>query len=314
VSRYAFTKDDKTGIRGFKFRATVNKKRFMMGFNQKSTSEHHNDLDFSLYFNSNNQVSVYEKGSNKGIYGRWQANSVGEVVITPAGEVRYIVDGEAIYTSKTAPTFPLYADISMHDEGTKLDSIEWIGDMTTVDMKVGNKVQFSGFKYLASDKPGNLRKVTTVGNGWNAGAKSMQQIDGKNDVRGFSFIPLQNNKHFMIGLNDKSSGESYQEINYAVYCRSDKNLGIYQAGSSKGNFGTYNAGDKIELLVTKGDSEVVVRVNGVVRYTFSGKPSLPLIVDASFYHTDGKIKDATWIADKSSTVSMRRRLLRRFLL
>jgi hypothetical protein len=213
VSRYAFTKDDKTGIRGFKFRAAVNKKRFMMGFNQKSTSENYQDLDFSLYFNSNNQVYVYEKGSSKGTFGRWYANSVGVVAVNAVGQVEYIVDGEIRYTSTQTPQFPIYADISMHDEGTVVDSIRWVGTPSSTSMAVGNPVQFTEFKGAASTQVGAIKKISTYGNGWNAGAVSVSKISADDTVRGFAFVPVQNNKHMMIGLNDDSKSQNYNELN-----------------------------------------------------------------------------------------------------
>ena len=54
----------------------------------------------------NGQLQVYENGKILGTYGKYLANSMGEVVIGTSGKVHYVLDGEIRYTSEQIPNFP----------------------------------------------------------------------------------------------------------------------------------------------------------------------------------------------------------------
>ena len=74
---------------------------------------------------------------------------------------------------------------------------------TDVKIAVGELVQFTNFKGVAASTPGQLRKLTTFGGAWNAGAESKYKFEqaNKNNISGVSVQVPQTNANLMIGLH-----------------------------------------------------------------------------------------------------------------
>ena len=103
-----------------------------------------------------------------------------------------------------------------------------------------------------------------------------------------SGVPQQADKAFMFGLNqDPVSDQNYSSIDWAIYCRGDGALYIYEGGTSRGAFGTYTAGDV--LAVVYDGFNVVYLKNGTVLRTVPNQPdNLKLFFDSAF-HDDGTL-------------------------
>jgi hypothetical protein len=65
---------------------------------------------------------------------------------------------------------------------------------------------------------------------------------------------------------------------------------VFESGSIKGNYVTYQAGDHFRIAVESG--VVKYLKNGTVFYTSDVRPSYPLIVDTSLYTNGSTIMDA----------------------
>ena len=75
----------------------------MLGLNHGTNqSTSYTDIDYAMYF-MNGQLQVYENGKILGTYGKYLANSVGEVVIGTSGKLHHVLDGEIRYTSEQIP-------------------------------------------------------------------------------------------------------------------------------------------------------------------------------------------------------------------
>lgn len=119
---------------------------------------------------------------------------------------------------------------------------------------------------------------TAAGSSWAAGASSVQTITGDGFV---SFVATETTRYRMIGLSNGDSNASYTDIDFAWYLHPGAALYIYENSTSIGGFGTYATGDTLRVEYFEGQVRYVH--NGVVRYTSTKTPTLPLRVDTSLY-------------------------------
>jgi hypothetical protein len=82
-------------------------------------------------------------------------------------------------------------------------------------------------------------------------------------------------------LSSGNTNASYPEIDFAVHLRGDGALAILENGALRGIFGTYAAGDTLQVAVVSGS--VQYKKNGSLLYTSSQSFSYPLLVDTSLY-------------------------------
>lgn len=128
----------------------------------------------------------------------------------------------------------------------------------------------------------------TSGNGWNAGASSLQSItEGDGFVQ---FTTGEINKSKAAGLAVGDSNQSLADIDYSIRLDGNGNIYVDELGVNKGTFGTYAADDvfRVEVL----DGKVRYKRNEVVFYTSSTPASYPLLLDTSLYHTGATLGDA----------------------
>jgi|GEM_PF-4453370 len=87
----------------------------------------------------------------------------------------------------------------------------------------------------------------------------------------------------MLGLSNGDSGQSYTDIDFALYAYSDSTLHAYEGGVYAGHFGTYAAGDRLRVAVEGG--QVRYLRNGVAVGVSSRAVTYPLVADAALYDT-----------------------------
>ena len=121
----------------------------------------------------------------------------------------------------------------------------------------------------------------------NAGGVSSQQIASGDGYVEFSV--LTTSEELMAGLSRGDTNQAWQDIDYAVYTYAGK-VYVHEAGTSRGVFGVYAAGDRFRV----GVEGVVVkyRRNDVVFYQSPVAPSYPLLLDASLASTGATISNA----------------------
>ncbi|MDB5274087.1 MAG: hypothetical protein JWO58_2454 [Chitinophagaceae bacterium] len=140
-----------------------------------------------------------------------------------------------------------------------------------------NNVQASG---------NSLSKVQSNGN-WDGGAASWNTVSNNGY---FKFIASETNKSRMAGLSTTNADANYTSIQYAFYLVNTGSLGIYESGTSKGTFGTYNTNDTLQISVEA--SVVKYYQNGNLLYISSVAPTLPMLVDVSINGISGTITNA----------------------
>jgi len=98
--------------------------------------------------------------------------------------------------------------------------------------------------------------------------------------------------YMMVGLDSNpTNGNSYRDMDYALYFRNGNGVYIYESGSSKGKKGDLKEGDR--FAIKRIGEEVFYLINDVVVYTSTKKATGPLGFDSSIYRntalTDVKV-------------------------
>jgi len=125
------------------------------------------------------------------------------------------------------------------------------------------------------------------GGAWDGGAASWNTVSNNGY---FQFTATETNKSRMAGLSTNYASSSFNTIQYAFYLVNNGTLGIYESGSSRGNFGTYATGDIFKIAV---ESNVVKYYkNGALVYVSGLAPVLPLLVDVSIATAGGTVTNA----------------------
>jgi hypothetical protein len=128
-------------------------------------------------------------------------------------------------------------------------------------------------------------------NSWNAGAVSVSRIEGDGYVE---FTTGENTTAKMVGLSAGDDGQSYSDIDFALFLKANGNVGIYEAGVLRGDvFATYVAGDVFR--VEADDGVVSYSLNGAIIFTSQVAPSHSLRVDTSLRSPGATVQDVVLI-------------------
>ena len=131
----------------------------------------------------------------------------------------------------------------------------------------------------------------TASNGWgNSGAASLESITGDGGV---DFLATQANTHRMCGLSSANPDADYKSIEYAIYLRPNGEVRVYENGIYKGDFGSYQIGDR--FMVERVGSTIVYKKNDVIFYTSLTPAGSVLLVDSAIHSDGGEISDVKLI-------------------
>mmetsp|Transcript_34023 Transcript_34023/g.60166 ORF Transcript_34023/g.60166 Transcript_34023/m.60166 type:complete len:186 (+) Transcript_34023:65-622(+) len=146
-----------------------------------------------------------------------------------------------------------------------------------------------------------IRKEDNKGcNDWNATAHSRQAIESARDSKyGFRCRPLRAGQRAMIGLAGTAGKKEsdlravhFSTLDFALLL-SGGLLYVYEGGMEKGGYGSYAAGDYIELSINR-DGKVEYRINGQTRYTSKSRPNYPLYMKICAYTNGELFKEVEW--------------------
>jgi hypothetical protein len=93
----------------------------------------------------------------------------------------------------------------------------------------------------------------------------------------------------MAGLSNGDGDQGFSEIDFALYQAAGQ-VCIYEAGASRGCFGTYTSGDVLRVGVESG--VVKYKKNGTVVYTSTVSPTYPLLVDSALWSNGATVNNA----------------------
>jgi hypothetical protein len=183
--------------------------------------------------------------------------------------VKYYRNATLLYMSTAAPTYPLQVDTSLNTVYAGVYNMVITSDLQNVTWtNVSSTVQATG---------NSIQKVSGTSSWYEAGAVSSQMITAGDGY--MEFTPGETGTWRMCGLGNTDSSVYYADIEYAFFMDGGAGLAIYESGNLRGSFGTYAAGDRLQVAVEGG----VVKYyrNATLLYTSTVAPMYPLQVDTS---------------------------------
>ena len=205
-----------------------------IGLSQGDTNRDYQDIDFALYLGSDGLAYVYEGGTLRGSFGSYASGDRFRVEVA-AGLVRYRKNGVLLYTSASAPGFPMLIDTALNSSGA-----------TLADVTIGRGGFTKDVGILVTEQ--TVTKTSTTG--WNAGAASAQRIlwgDGF-----VEFTAAETNKRRAAGLSRGDDDQTLEDIDFALILNADASVEIQESGTSLGQFGSYSASDRFRVEVAGG--------------------------------------------------------------
>ncbi|WP_338792969.1 T9SS type A sorting domain-containing protein [Bernardetia sp. Wsw4-3y2] len=198
------------------------------------------------------------------------------------GAIDLVVTGLTGPTTYSWNTVPTTSEISTNQDISSLEVGEYEVTITdagtdyTARYAVGSTLTWTGEVGFTVNGNNQLVKAGTTA--WNTKAFSNEQITGNG---GIVLTVTATNKRYMMGLSPDQGATGFASIDYALYLGSGQ-AEVYESGSSKGSFGSFQIGDifKVERIGTT----VEYSKNGVVfRTVTTGVPTGGLIADVSSY-------------------------------
>ncbi|MCZ8128736.1 MAG: Ig-like domain-containing protein [Microcystis sp. LE19-114.1B] len=144
----------------------------------------------------------------------------------------------------------------------------------------------------------SLLKTQSNGN-WNGGAASYNTVGNNGYIE---FTASETNTSRMCGLSSSNVNSSYNTIQFAIYLINNGVYQVYESGSFRGSFGSYNSGDRFRVAVES--NMVRYYRNNVVFFTSTITPTLPLLVDVSIYSVNGTITNAKVVNTNAGTFTV----------
>lgn len=310
----AITKKSKA--RGVEF-IIESKKYLMYGLKKgKVVSQHYNQIDYAIHTHINGNVIIYEKGSYKGVMGKYEDGDKGSVVVNSDQFVEYRLNDRIIYTSKQRAGFPLYTVAALYSSHSGVSEANYIEGPAKREAKAGCFIQMHNLNRISEmEDPGYIERKTFQGNGWNGGATSSARFKWKatkkkkgvwqkigrlpKGVRGIACRPLKNNQYDEFGLSSsprkqvRDKGVHPNTIDFAAYVAL-KTFRVVENGNSVGTFGNVKPDDRVAVVVNP-QGYVEYRVNHEVRYTSAHRPAKWLHADISMYHGGSIEHDCRWV-------------------
>ncbi|HEY7195240.1 MAG TPA: hypothetical protein VH439_15970, partial [Gemmatimonadales bacterium] len=192
------------------------------------------------------------------------------------GLVRYFKNGQLLYTSGVAPTYPLRVDAELYDPG-----------VSVTDVRVGSATWTRDVGVALSGS--SLRKTGAAG--WTSGAVSANTLESGDGA--MEFTATETNTIRAAGLSDGDVDQGWQDIAYGIELHNDTTIEIIESGTSRGTFGSYAVGDRFRVEVVSG--VVTYAQNGSVFYTSTLAPSYPMVVDTALYSVGATLTDVVLV-------------------
>ena len=252
------------------FTMTETARHVMAGLSNGDSGTDYTDVDYAFH-TASGYLYVFEAGTNRGQVGPCGAGDRFRIEVR-YGVVRYLRNGALLYTSALPPRYPLRVDAELYEPGVAIN-----------DVRVGNITWSNEAGVLIAGS--TLTKSGAAG--WTAGAVSATTIETADGA--MEFTTTETNTTRVAGLSTGDSNQTWQDVDYGIEVRDDATIEVVEAGTSRGTFGAYSAGDRFRVEVR--DGVVGYYRNGSSFYTSTGTPSYPLRIDTALYSANATLSD-----------------------
>ncbi len=254
---------------------------WMAGLSNGDSSPYWEDIDYAIYVCGNGSAYAFHMG-DKYWLGRYDAGTVFRVEIKGT-DVLYKVNGVTKAQQPATLNYPLLLDSSIYTPGAAVSNAVIAGDLIDA-----NTIQSVVWQNVvgASDSGNTLTKVLPDLE-WNAGASSQAAIASGDGYA--EFTVTQANVSLMAGLGDTDLTTDWSEIDYVIYACANGHAYAYH-GNDKYWLGPYTAGTTFRIELE--GSNVLYKVDGLVRAQHAADAAYPLRLDTSLYTPGGVISNA----------------------
>jgi hypothetical protein len=247
------------------------------------------EIDFGIELLPGGRMIVVENGT---VHGPSRPYAVNDrlTVAVENGKVVYKRNAVTFYTSTVAAVYPLLIDVSVFSSGAVVGDVILSGWLP-------QDVFWTNLQ--GTDTFGSSTVEKWEVDGWNSGAASTRAL-----VAGDGFVEFtafETNTTRMLGFSRDNSGPDFSDIDFGLYLHSNATVYIVEGGITRGVFGTYAEGDRLQVAVESG--QVLYRRNGVLLYTSSVVPVYPLLVDAALYTEDATLMDVTIVGNLGTNLT-----------
>ncbi|MEL0332162.1 MAG: hypothetical protein VW982_08110, partial [Candidatus Poseidoniales archaeon] len=296
-SARAITKVDDE-IRGISADCMRQDRRLMVGLSHSPEVNHdYRTIDFAIYCDQDGgrgqpKIHVYESGSKITTLAPLVSGETVQIALNDDGAIAYYVDGELMYTSTKAPSFPLYADTSLENQNAELANARWVQKI----VQGANDLQSMEFEALDGvDASAGHVERTKEGTGWNSGATSKRAITKVDDeVAGISADCDQTDKSMMLGLNSGSTNDVDNEIDFGIVCDNGV-IRISEHGVVRDeDFGSYYPGETFQVSVLA-SGVVAYYKDGAQFSTSEQPPAFPLYATVRFNSQGASLSRVNWV-------------------
>jgi hypothetical protein len=256
------------------------------GLNDVDSGDSLAEIDYAIVLTSNKLVQIYERNGWRGDYGTYVPGDVFRVEILD-GQVRYLRNGALMYSHNVTPTYPLFADSSIHTPGGTIADVRIQSCGADITNCIIRGYWKNAQAVLAKD--GTVKKVGGAG-GLDGFVSSVASYSGNVYAE---FKSPDVGKVKLAGL-DSDDGTSFNEpVAYAIRFTTDANGNGFASADENRNpaWGCTQAGADPESVTTvsyaAGDKfRIEVRGSKVTYYkndrAFCGHPTSapsPLVLD-----------------------------------
>lgn len=112
------------------FTASETNKYRMLGLSNGDSNQVYTDIDFAFYPAADGYLYIYEGGIYRAQIGPYATGNLLRVSVE-SGVVKYRQNGNVVYVSTVAPTYPLLVDTSLYSTGATLNNVIISGNVQT---------------------------------------------------------------------------------------------------------------------------------------------------------------------------------------
>jgi hypothetical protein len=248
-------------------------------------------IDYAFRFNGAGGADVLQNGQYRGGDTAYAAGDIFRISVA-YGRVQFWRNGTLLYTSRTAPTYPLVLDVALGTVGASLYnatiSDDLVGDPPPPPppLTTSNITWIDQVHVTVGDRV--LQKTDGCGGCDDAGARSQEEIESGDGYIEFTVGEI--NTFWVAGLSHGNTDTSYGDIDFAFRFNGAGIADVLENGVYQGGDTLYTVGDVFRIQVIGG--QVYFRHNGALVYTSYTAPTYPLLFDTALGSMDATIYNA----------------------
>jgi hypothetical protein len=118
-----------SSVTGVRFQVNQTTANMMLGLTRDTfkLTTTYSDIDYAFYLNFQGQLFASERGTTVAVLSTYVVSDTFEIRVSKSSTVEYLQNNVIVYTSSSAPVFPLVVDNSFHTAGATALNIVWSG-------------------------------------------------------------------------------------------------------------------------------------------------------------------------------------------